>query len=266
MKTMYTAVIFNPVPGPPMGKNPRLSFRYYLKGTDALRVQIYSLTKGYHRYLSLKGLPQDRWESATVDMTAARRPDGSGGPLSENERIDDVQFYIDPRADLWIDDMVLYDEAAPGDKRPFPRSIQYTGLFDTGKQGAEWPGSFEIVDKEGYFWKAARSVENADTKTPWIRLGLRGERPLGEGTQLFFRYELTGAESMRVRLVNSKTRVSHEVDMKGLKNGEWAEATADFTGDARPKHGHRVDEIHFLLPRGAVLLVDDVVLYEPGGK
>jgi hypothetical protein len=27
MKTMYTAVIFNPVPGPPMGKNPRVSFR-----------------------------------------------------------------------------------------------------------------------------------------------------------------------------------------------------------------------------------------------
>ena len=66
---MYTAVIFNPVPGPPMGKNPRLSFRYKLKGTDTLRVQIYSLTRGYHRYLSLTRLPQDRWESATVDMT-----------------------------------------------------------------------------------------------------------------------------------------------------------------------------------------------------
>ena len=59
-KAMYTAVIFNPVPGPPMGKNPRLSFRYWLKGTDTLRVQIYSLTNGYHRHLVLTGLPQGR--------------------------------------------------------------------------------------------------------------------------------------------------------------------------------------------------------------
>jgi hypothetical protein len=28
-KAMHTAVIFNPVPGLPMGKNPRLSFRYW---------------------------------------------------------------------------------------------------------------------------------------------------------------------------------------------------------------------------------------------
>src|SRR5204863_4839338 len=85
MKTMYTAVIFNPVPGPPMGKKPRLSFRYWLKGTDTLRVQIYSLSKGYHRYLSLTKLPQEKWSEGTVDMTAVRRPDGTGGPLSEDE-------------------------------------------------------------------------------------------------------------------------------------------------------------------------------------
>src|SRR5262249_31004931 len=58
--TMYTAVIFNPVPGPPMGKNPRLSFRYWLQGTDTLRVQIYSLSNGYHRYLTVPGLPQGK--------------------------------------------------------------------------------------------------------------------------------------------------------------------------------------------------------------
>ena len=266
MKTMYTAVILNPVPGPPMGKNPRLSFRYYLKGTDTLRIQIYSLTKGYHRYLSLTKLPQERWESAAVDMTAVRRPDGSGGPLSENERIDDVQFYVDPRAELLIDDMVLYDAALPDEKRPFPKSIQYTGLFDTGKQGKEWPGTFEIVDKEGYFWKAAKSVENAELGGPSIRLHLRGERPLGETTQLFFRYRLSGAETMRVRLVDSTTRVTHVVELKQLKTGEWAEATADFSGEAKPKRGEKVDEIHFLLPKGAVLLVDDVLLYEPEEK
>jgi purine nucleosidase len=273
MKTMYGAVIFNPVPGPPMGKNPRLRFRYWLKGTDTLRVQIYSLTKGYHRCLLLPGLPQEKWQEATVDMTQVRRPDGSGGPLSENERIDDVQFYVDPRAELIIDDMVLYDAPVPGEKRPFPKRILFTGVFDTGKQGKEWPGTFEIVDK-GYFWKAAKSVDNPETGTPWIRLHLRGERPLGERTQLFFRYRLTGAEGLRVRLVNRTVKDTHTVELKGLKTGEWAEATADFTADSRrgdgsdgkPRAGDKVDEIHFLLPKGAEVLVDDVLLYEPGEK
>jgi hypothetical protein len=267
MKTMYTAVIFNPVPGPPMGKAPRLSFRYKLHGTDTLRVQIYSLTKGYHRYLSLTGLPQDRWESAAVDMTAVRRPDGSGGPLSEDERIDDVQFYVDPRADLLIDDMVLYDAAVGGEKRTFPKTIQYTGWFDTGKQGKEWPGTFEIVDKAGSFWKAARSVEGPDG-APWLRLHLRGERPLGEAAELFFRYRLSGAETLRVRLVNASAKQTYTVELKGLKTGAWAEATADFTGAAegKPRRGGTADEVHFLLPKGAELFVDDVLLYEPGGK
>ncbi len=265
MKTMYTAVIFNPVPGPPMGKNPRLSFRYRLKGTDTLRVQIYSLTKGYHRYLSLTKLPQDKWESATVDMTKVRRPDGSGGPLSEDERIDDVQFYVDPRAELLIDDMVLYDAALSGEKRPFPKKFLYTGLFDTGKQGKEWPGTFEIVDRQGSFWKAAKSVDNPDLGGPSIRLNLRGERPCGEATQLFFRYRLTGAESMRVGLINRTAKKTHIVELKKLTTGEWAEATADFTGD-KPRAGDRVDEIHFLLPKGTELLVDDVLLCEPGEK
>src|SRR6185295_1053712 len=56
-KKDFKAVIFNPVPGPPMGPNTRLKFRYWLKGTDTLRVQIYSLTNGYHRHLTLSGLP-----------------------------------------------------------------------------------------------------------------------------------------------------------------------------------------------------------------
>jgi inosine-uridine nucleoside N-ribohydrolase len=267
MKTMYSAVIFNPVPGPPMGKNPRLSFRYWLKGTDTLRVQIYSLTKGYHRYLSLRNLPQEKWQSAAVDMTAARRPDGSGGPLSEDERIDDVQFYVDPRAELLIDDIVLYDAALPGEKRPFPKRILFTGWFDTGKQGKEWPGTFEIVERAGNFWKAAKSVDTSDLGAPWLGLHLRGERPAGEATQLFFRYRLSGATSLRVRLVNRTARDTHTVELKDLTTGKWSDTTADFSADSRrdkPHAGDRVDKVHFLLPKGAELLVDDVLLYEPG--
>jgi inosine-uridine nucleoside N-ribohydrolase len=268
-KGMYTAVILNPVPGPPMGQKTHLGFRYWLKGTDTLRVQIYTLTRGYHRHLSLTGLPQGRWQEATVDMTAARRPDGSGDRLSEDERIDDIQFYADRGADLLIDDIVLYDAAAPNETRPFPRRLVFTGWFDTGRQGKEWPGHFDIVAKEKPLtWKAARSVANPDTGLPWIRLQLRGERPLGETTHLHFRYRLTGAAELRVELANRTARQNYAIDLKGLKAGTWAEATLDFSteggGARKPRPGDRVDEVRFRLPPGAELLLDDVLLYEPG--
>ncbi len=216
-KAMYTAVIFNPVPGPPMGKNTRLSFRYWLKGTSTLTVQIYSLTNGYHRQLVLTGLPEGRWESATVDMTAARRPDGTGGPLSENERIDDIQFYASHTAELLIDDMVLFDASVPGEKRPFPKHIHYSAVFDSGQQGKHWPGNYDIVPDKGFFWRAARSVDNGELGAPWIRLNLRGERTLGEMTHLSFRYHLTGADSMRVLLVNRTQKTNHLVELEGAQ-------------------------------------------------
>jgi purine nucleosidase len=278
LKTMYRAVIFNPVPGPPMGKNTRLSFRYKLHGTDTLRVQLYSLTNGYHRYLSVAELAEDKWAEATVDMTQMRRPDGSGGALSEDERIDDIQFYVDPRAELLIDDIVLYDAAPAEEKRPFPKRFLFTGWFDTGKQGKEWPGDFEIVPHEKpRTWKAAKSVTNAETGEPWVRLSLRGAeslpqparqarlaaRRLDATTELFFRYRVTGAESMRVELAGTNTKLELKRELKDLKKGEWAEATLSFASP-EPKKELHVNEIRFRLPKGAELWVDDVLLYVPG--
>ena len=215
-KAMETAVIFNPVPGPRMGKNTRLSFRYWLAGTGRLRVQIYSLSNGYHRHLILENLPQRRWESATVDMTAARRPDGTGGPLSEGERIDDIQFYADPDAELIIDDIVLYDAAPAGEKRPFPKRILFSGGFDSGKQGKEWPGDFAIVPNKGVVGHAAGSANNSETGSPWIRLHLRGERLLDEKGHLSFRYRLSGADSLRVRIVRHSSKEGHSIELKNL--------------------------------------------------
>lgn len=170
----YTAVIFNPVPGPPMGPRTRLAFRYRLRGTDTLRVQLFSLSNNYHRQLVLRRLPEDVWSDARVDMTLLRRPDGSGGPLAENERVDDIQFYVSPSAELWIDDILLYD--AGSGPEPFPRRVIFTGGFDTGAQGKEWPGDFEIVPHEKpRAWKFARA------KNGRLRVELRGERPCGNG-------------------------------------------------------------------------------------
>jgi hypothetical protein len=267
-RRMHTAVIFNPVPGPPMGKNTRLRFRYHLKGTDTLRVQIYSLTNGYHRHLVLKGLPQNEWRLATVDMTEARRPDGTGGPLGENERIDDIQFYADPDAEIVIDDIVLYDAAVAWDsaathpeseQRPFPKRILFSGVFDTGKQGEHWPGDFEIVAEGGNFWRAVRAVPNAETGEPWLRLGLRGQRKLSDKTHVSFRYRLTGGESLRVRLRNSESGQSETVEAKPPKRGDWAQMTVELSTKDLPS----IDEIHILLSKDADLLLDDLLLFEP---
>jgi hypothetical protein len=84
-----------------------------------------------------------------------------------------------------------------------------------------------------------------------------------DATHLSFRYRLSGADTMRVVLANSKSNVSHVRELKGHKNDAWAETTVDFTKMIR--NGDLVDEIHFLLPQGADLYVDDLLLFEPAG-
>src|SRR5262249_61001097 len=125
-----------------MGPNTRLRFKYKLAGTDTIRVQLYSLTNGYHRYLSVSGLEQGKWLTGCVDMTQMRRPDGTGGPLAKDERIDDIQFYVDPRAELLIDDMILSDAAGKDEWWPFPKRILFPGWCDTGQEGNGWPGAY----------------------------------------------------------------------------------------------------------------------------
>ena len=259
-REMYSAVIFNPVPGPPMGKNTRLSFRYWLNGDDTIRVQIYSLSNGYHRQLVVKGLPQQKWQHATVDMTQACRADGTGGPLSEGERIDDIQFYIDPDAEVIIDEIVLYDRARDDEKRPFPKRIIFTGWFDTGALGREWPGDFKLVADAGNYWRAAQSVENPATGKPWLRIGLRGQRALGEKSALSFRYRLKGTDALEIRLVNSATGATVSAKTKSLRQRAWSDAAVEFDTKDFPS----TDEIQVRLPDDGELLLDDLLLFEPG--
>ena len=87
---------------------------------------------------------------------------------------------------------------------------------------------------------------------------------LGEQTHLRFRYHVTGADAIQVALVNRKKKERHILDLNEMRKGAWTETTLDFTKQTRA--GERVDEIQFLLPKGAELLVDDLLLYEPGGE
>ena len=271
MKAMYRAVIFNTVPGPPMGKNTRLSFRYKIHGADKMKVALYSLSNGYHRYLGLEGLNQDEWLHGTVDMTQMRRPDGSGGPLAENERIDDIQFYVDPRAQLLIDHVVLYDAAVEGEKRPFPKRILFTGWFDTGKQGKEWPGQFEIVEHEKKgTWKYAKATNLRGIGGLGIWIDIRGERAIDADCELTFRYRLLGTSQIAISLVNSNIKeaigpsVLMQTDLKDLRKNEWTETTVRFARPANLKKDATINGIVFAIESGAELNLDDVLLYVPG--
>ena len=156
----------------------------------------------------------------------------------------------------------MYDAAVEGEKRPFPKRILFTAGFDSGKQGKEWPGSFEIAQKEGYFWHAAKSVPHPDDKKQaWIRIDLRGGRPIGDATQLFFRYKLDGAKSMSVGLTSAKSTLALGVDVEKTKNGPWASMTVDFKDFPKLE---LVREIYFLIPAEATLWIDDLLLYETG--
>jgi hypothetical protein len=248
----YTAVIFNPVPGPPMGPATRLRFRYWLRGTDRLRVQIFSLSNNYHRRLELQGLPQGSWQEGRVDMTTLRRPDGSGGPLSEGERIDDIQFYVDRSAELIIDDIVLYDAAGDSEPQPFPPRLIFTGWFDTGKQGKEWPGDFEIVPHEKpEKGKAAKSAHGL------IRVSLRGLRAVPpEQISAKFRCRLSGAVRFNVHLEGG-ARQGVPSTVEPNADG-WKEVRTSLrTGFAA------ADAIVFEVADPGQLWIDDLLLYEP---
>ena len=115
-------------------------------------------------------------------------------------------------------------------------------------------------------------MNDPDTGSPWIRLHLRGERLLDEKTHLSFRYRLSGADSLQVRIVRHSSKEGHSIELKNLAKDRWGEAAIDISADAKREGGpaprpgklDRIDEIHFLLPKGAELLLDDVLLYTPG--
>jgi hypothetical protein len=261
-KPYLHAVMFNPVPGPPMGKNPRLSFRYRLTGSDKLKVQIFSLTKEDNYHIMLENLPQNQWQAATVDMTRLRRNDGSPGHLSEDQRIDDIQFYVDPGARVIIDDIVLYDAAADDELEPFPARILFTGWFDTGEQGKEWPGDFRIVPHESpRTWKMATSVINPKTQSHWLRIGMRGQRPIGTNLRARFKYKLVvaGNKAVQVAVVDGASGKSRGARVKDPVTDSWAQAVVDLSG----QEPQSADEIHILVPARAEIFVDDLLLYEP---
>jgi len=105
-------------PPRPVGETTRLRFRAHATDLTSLIVQIFDLTAMDNRHVVLRDLKQGEWTTAQVDFTRdARRNDGSDGPFTAGNKVDDLFFFLEPipgkEADLVIDEVVLYDAGKP---------------------------------------------------------------------------------------------------------------------------------------------------------
>jgi hypothetical protein len=95
-----------------VGERTRLRFRYHLTGAAALTTQIFDVTDGDNRHVRLKDLKTGEWTFTHVDFTRdGRRNDGKNTPFAAGHKVDDLFFFVDGDADLFIDEVVLYDAA-----------------------------------------------------------------------------------------------------------------------------------------------------------
>jgi hypothetical protein len=114
-----------------------------------------------------------------------------------------------------------------------------------------------------------------DKKTgqPYLRISLRGQRPVGNATAVRFKYLLTGSKAMTIVLANTQAGERSQLLVEGLTTGEWEEKTILMYSGSRDRVQDKnidrtrmltaADELRFVLPKGAELLVDDVLVYEP---
>ena len=97
-------------PPRPVGAHTKLRFRYHLTGASTMTVQIFDATVQDNRHVNLTGLKQGEWTTQYVDFTRdSRRNDGTTGPFTAGNLVDDLFFFVPAKATLWVDEVVLYD-------------------------------------------------------------------------------------------------------------------------------------------------------------
>lgn len=289
----YGAVMtgINPVPGPRMGKENHLYFRYFLKGATSATLQHFSLSVEDNNHINASGLTEGRWAEASFNFTRdARRNNGSPKAFQDGERMDDLKVWAGKpedkdKVDLVLDDVIFFanDPAVPPEPEPFPQRVIFLAAFDTGADPKSrlkyWPGAFDILGKEapaGANWNVARAVPHKDTGGNWIRLEIKPTKPVGAHTKLRFRYHLTGASRLTAQIFDVTDKDNRHVNLTGLKQGAWTTQYVDFTRDGRRNDGgktpfaagHVVDDLFFFVKPEAgkevELLIDEVVLFDAG--
>ena len=103
---------------------------------------------------------------------------------------------------------------------------------------------------------AVAYVIDPAAKTPWIRVGLRGRRPVPRRVEVNFRFRVAGGDSVSVEGLDGK-RVVRGGTVKALRD-RWTDATVTLEGMKA------LEEVRFRVASGATVGVDDVLVYEPG--
>ncbi|MCI0536418.1 MAG: hypothetical protein L0Z50_14455 [Verrucomicrobiales bacterium] len=100
-------------PPRPVGAHTKLRFRYHLTGASAMTVQIFDATVQDNRLLRLSNLKQGEWTTTYVNFTRdSNRNDGTrNSPFTAGNLVDDLFFFVQPEATLWVDEVVLFDAA-----------------------------------------------------------------------------------------------------------------------------------------------------------
>jgi len=275
----------NPVPGPRMGKENWLFLRYFLSGGTTATLQHFSLTSEDNWHVNVSGLTANQWSNLAVNFTAnARRNDGSNKPFGEGERMDDFKMFAGrpaeaSRFELMLDDVIFFanDSSLPPEPEPFPNRVIFLAAFDTGEKEKYWPGDLLLAENPpaGGYWRASRSVPKPGGGQ-MITLRLQPPRPVGARTKLRFRYHLSGANEMTVQIFDATVQDNRHVILRNLSQNQWETRYIDFSRDAARNDGtanseftagNLVDDIFFFLPGSeAALFLDEVVLFDAGGK
>jgi hypothetical protein len=105
-------------PARPVGARTKLRLRYHLTGASATTAQVFDLTDNDNRHIRLEGLTSGSWQTIYLDLTTnARRNDGGSTPFAAGHEVDDLFFFVEPagdqEAELFIDEVVLYDAGRP---------------------------------------------------------------------------------------------------------------------------------------------------------
>lgn len=273
----------NPVPGPMMGTVNQMYCRYRLVGATEATFQHFSLSSSDNCNIRVSGLAEGEWSEATLNFTRdSRRNDGSPGAFKKGERMDDLKIFVGKGGDgktyeMVIDDVIFFatEPDLPPETEPFPNRVIFLAAFDTGVDAASrakfFPGEFEVASgakaPKGSYWSAAKGV--AGEGGTRVRLDLAPPRHVGANTKLRFRYWVKGASAMKVVLHDATANADRTVELKDIKQGDWATQYATFSqkeeipGGGKFPTASKVDRLDFVVSgEGAELYVDEVVLFD----
>jgi hypothetical protein len=88
----------------------------------------------------------------------------------------------------------------------------------------------------------------------WLRLQIEPPRPVGEHTELRFRYYLAGTGNMTVQIFDKTDMDNRHIHLRNLAQEAWKMIYLDFTRDSRRNDGTDT-------PFAAGHIVDDIFLF-----